>query len=284
MKRRAWMFVLLAFGLSANASVNDNFNEIQIASRRASDDSRTCSNVDLRGHFGEVWDQQRTGFCYAAAVSDFLSFYTGSRISAPDIAVINLEQASGIEKALRKIILGKNLWSEGALPGMTMDRLARVGACKFTGYLTQNGKVLDFNETNRRLLNETISHSDSCASGARSKRFKIDYDIQGPGVVDGSTAEVLPAIDTELNKNRVAMMLYDSGTTFPGQPHGDHVSNIVGRRWNAKAAKCEYLIRNSWGKSFGENGYAWINSKTIERAASSIYTIKLLKTFKKRTS
>ncbi len=266
MKLRTWMFACLTIGLTSTSFAAD-LESTAVA-------PKSCSGVDLRSHFGTVWDQQKTGFCYAAAVSDFLSFYTGERISAPDIAVINLEQASGIERALRKIILGKNKWSQGALPGMTMDRVARIGACKFTGFLRKDGKLLDFNETNRLLLEDRISHNDTCASGARSKKFKIRYDIQGPGVIDGSVDDILPAIDTELDRNRIAMMLYDSGTTYPGQPHGPHVSNIVGRRWNHANSSCEYLIRNTWGPAFGENGYAWIRSKLITRAADSIYSLR----------
>jgi hypothetical protein len=61
----------------------------------------------------------------------------------------------------------------------------------------------------------------------------------------------------------------------------DHVSVVVGRRFNQRTNQCEYRVRNSWGKNcpahftreFGcEDGYFWLSSNTLNAVStSSVY-------------
>jgi len=82
-------------------------------------------------------------------------------------------------------------------------------------------------------------------------------------------ADIFPNIDEQLTKGNIlglhykAQMLYN----FKGNAMvGNHASSIVGRRFNPKTMSCEYLLRNSWGKSCGmydehyecKDGHVWI--------------------------
>lgn len=70
-----------------------------------------------------------------------------------------------------------------------------------------------------------------------------------------------------LNKNIVGILYHSTILRNPEAPFdGKHASSLVGRRWNAKTKSCEFLLRNSWGKTCNYNpaytcepgGYLWI--------------------------
>lgn len=81
--------------------------------------------------------------------------------------------------------------------------------------------------------------------------------------------KIFPTIDDQLNKGNIVGMLYrsevlegyDKSAIFP-----DHVSSIVGRRFNENTNSCEYLVRNTWGQNCNNysidyecrKGHAWI--------------------------
>lgn len=82
-------------------------------------------------------------------------------------------------------------------------------------------------------------------------------------------ANIFPTMDQELSKGNIlglhysaeVLSSYKKGSTF-----ANHASSIVGRRFNPKTQSCEYLLRNSWGKTCGgydknyecKDGHVWI--------------------------
>jgi hypothetical protein len=44
---------------------------------------------------------------------------------------------------------------------------------------------------------------------------------------------------------------------------GDHSALIVGVGFNAINNRCEYLIRNSWGADWADNGYITVSRKSL---------------------
>ena len=91
-------------------------------------------------------------------------------------------------------------------------------------------------------------------------------------------------IDKQLSKGNLVGIEYDSGIledhNSPFNTLAGHASSIVGRRFNERTGSCEYMLRNSWGKSCAGyspyyqcmNGHIWIPesyfkySKAIRRA------------------
>lgn len=87
--------------------------------------------------------------------------------------------------------------------------------------------------------------------------------------------KIFPTIDDQLNKGNIVGMLYrsevlfgyDKSAVFP-----NHVSTIVGRRFNEQSNSCEYLIRNIWGKTCSpysedyecKNGHVWIPEDALK--------------------
>lgn len=70
-----------------------------------------------------------------------------------------------------------------------------------------------------------------------------------------------------------------NGETDPEAP-SNHVSSIVGTRWNSKLKRCEFLLRNSWGPDcddvfigHSENcdkGNIWISETDINEQVEGI--------------
>jgi len=55
---------------------------------------------------------------------------------------------------------------------------------------------------------------------------------------------------------------------------GNHAMIITGIRW--KNSKREFLIRNSWGNSFGENGHCWFSENYINSSLSDDFWVPTL--------
>lgn len=95
-------------------------------------------------------------------------------------------------------------------------------------------------------------------------------------------------IDAQLDKNNISGFGYDATTimsSFFERAGGErfmHGSVIVGRRFNEKSNSCEYLIRNSWGKSCGsyrfplecEEGHVWVPKEDLMKGLTNVTYIK----------
>ena len=63
----------------------------------------------------------------------------------------------------------------------------------------------------------------------------------------------------------------------PTKTIGNHAMIITGIRWNN--SKREFLIRNSWGSSFGDNGHTWFSENYINSSLSDDFWVPTLMTF-----
>ncbi|MNL16203.1 hypothetical protein D3C87_1372330 [compost metagenome] len=99
--------------------------------------------------------------------------------------------------------------------------------------------------------------------------------------------ELFDQIDEQLNNKNIIEIGYDASiltsTDFETKStKANHSSLVVGRRFNDKTMSCEYLIRNSWGKSCGsyrgdldcEEGNIWIPKEDLIKDLSEITYIK----------
>jgi len=146
-------------------------------------------------------------------------------------------------------------------------------------------QIQDIEKILSRSSNQTAFEELSDLScGPRIKN--VDIESKQIVMVGLRTADKAPAIDSILDSGRPTGIVYNAGilTDPNSKAYGnvDHVSSIVGRKWNSETKTCEYLLRNSWGETCTryhfsyqcEKGYVWIPKDTLLREVGAIDYIK----------
>ncbi|WP_374029751.1 hypothetical protein [Bdellovibrio bacteriovorus] len=92
--------------------------------------AKNCSPVDLRKHFGPPRNQDSIGWCYAFVAADLVSFKSGFRVSAMDMAVnFSPERSSATERFLLK--KGETHTDVmGGIPAKAIEQLRNKGFCR----------------------------------------------------------------------------------------------------------------------------------------------------------
>jgi len=124
-----------------------------------------------------------------------------------------------------------------------------------------------------------------------SHRYKPTTKIEVKSMVKwvSGTNKLLRTIDEQLTAGNIVGISYYSAFLIVGNNaprEGKHLSTLVGRRWNAKRNRCEYLIRNSFGPGcLGyaseyitpencQTGHIWVPRRVLERNVFAITFIK----------
>jgi hypothetical protein len=107
-------------------------------------------------------------------------------------------------------------------------------------------------------------------------RWKVKMVIKNP--------RIFKTVNDQLNSGRIVGLDYDSkvlkDSSYRRMTIGSlHTSPIVGRRWNGQTNSCQYLIRDSYGKTCDgrydssyqcENGHVWLNESIIYPTMTSV--------------
>lgn len=86
--------------------------------------------------------------------------------------------------------------------------------------------------------------------------FSKNYTAHRMYAPDTKPEKIIEKVDELLSKGKPLTIVYSaellsSGINFKGKPN--HASTIIGREFNPLNGQCEYLIKNTWGKSSCEN-------------------------------
>ncbi len=219
--------------------------------------AKAPTKVDLRQWCSGVEDQGEIGSCTAHAGVGMIEYYQrkayGKHINA---------SRSFLYKTTRK--LGGFTGDSGAFLRTTIGAMAVFGVVpeQYWPY-----KIADFDK----------EPSAFCYAFAQSFQSLVYYRLDPPSA---SPAEVLKSIKSHLASQMPAMFgfsvfesIYDDNSgkiplpTNKEELVGGHAVMAVGyddslkiknTRAGAKETKGAFLIRNSWGKSWGQDGYGWI--------------------------
>lgn len=300
------MFVLLGFLLL--------FSETAWSSS-----ANSCSTVDLRRTrggqvIGHPRNQGAMGWCSPFSMADFISYYTGRKISALGVAInwshryqgeivrmrrrLNDEvpalQPAGIsnQAALYEGVrnrfqcLESDLPSDDNRPGQLRASLEavinlkrqydRTGQCSPPGIRTiqqvfprlqgpQILRILDHSQIQD--LHQNLQSSNCRNNNISLPRWRLQTSTQWTKV------------DEKLNSGWPLIVSYNANVLRnPANREGrvNHASLIVGRRM--RGGKCEYLVRNSWGRSCGyyhptlpcEQGHVWIPRDSLQRNSRDV--------------
>lgn len=276
-----------------------------------------CTPVDLRGpKLGQVRNQDSMGWCFAFAAADILSYKMAQKISAADIAHRRSVAASPDDQfdigkkgynppnAIRETrekgwCLEKDFPSEDNISGVYFDLFKKISELKkqmaegkkikeeeACGYLKNAFPNLD-DKTALKILKDsglkdyyTMLANQNCPNRVKDTGITIEEVKKGtPG------SDLLKTIDAQLNDKNVVAINYNHGVlSNPAQKEAKitHSSLIVGRRYNTASKSCEYLIRNSWGRSCGyyhsdlhcEEGHIWVPAGSLLNNTAEVYYAK----------
>jgi hypothetical protein len=141
------------------------------------------------------------------------------------------------------------------------------------------------------LLNDGLGFMMYARCQLDSKLIK-DISLESIPYVKGREEEVFQKINDIVDSNRPVGLSINSEIMDIDQfadkdssgPSG-HMVSIVGKKWNEKRKRCEYLIRNSWGEDYDGSdagreadsshpGHVWLSKSALARNLKKVIYVK----------
>ncbi len=135
-----------------------------------------------------------------------------------------------------------------------LDRISTQGMINFLSIQSCKKNKLKNKELASRVKTKLVSHN---VKEKKELLALIDSNLEKP---------------FENKKGRVVGIFYNSRTLYDPELVSDivnHTGIVVARRFNPIKKECQYLIKNTWGKSFdppahdSEDGFIWLGAKTL---------------------
>ena len=258
------------------------------ASQSAQNEAKKCQpSYDLRNNvLGAVRDQDSIGWCYAFAAADLITYKTGKKISAADVAMNYNDK--WINNLFKKLGRGEQDFEGGWAESAIKATRRNGGACleanlksDDNGYSSllstlteiEKSKLLTSQPTGRNCTSAAKSMFpnlemdellDIMEKASRSELIKLLSDkacaprINMSGLKTNSVSantqieklQLFDEIDKQLSRKNISAIAYNSYSLYNVDTNrtGPHESVVVGRRYNKTNGECEYLVRNSWGR------------------------------------
>ncbi len=140
--------------------------------------------------------------------------------------------------------------------------------------------------TQLQALNEISDRSigaraffDLAKKSCDGKRVKIElpHSEWMYAASDKGPKDQIDFMDQKLSKNLPVSIIWDTGLAKDDRKEPtSHASIVVGRRVSPKTGLCEYLVRNSWGKSCPypyydcEEGHVWLPREAIHQSVNRV--------------
>jgi hypothetical protein len=269
----------------------------------------SCQNVDLRPQLPPIRDQGKLGWCQSVVLAGLLSYHLQENLSPAAIGyqyswvrfqenpqhwkeAFYLEGGS-IEGAFESIRREPLLCRSTELPfdnpkepmeqlKLFFTRLSKNPSIPWTvaddialQSLFPSLRAEDFRD-----LAVESSAKDLFVNLARracSQKMSVPPSLQ----LQRSRSDVRPLIGQLLDQRIPPAIFYDQNYLYhPQRPLAmpNHISLLVGRRWNIQRNRCEILLRNSHGpgcayaKQFEcEDGSLWIPEEAFAQLTRQVY-------------
>lgn len=268
------IFILITFLFLSSIPIN----------KAEAQDQNQCSTIDLSKSPGldEPLSRGDTGWCYAYATADLVSFKLKQRVSAFYIAAkfhdyrdsswwLKMTTAKtekfvysggNIEHSL-KAISNQTLCSEKDLP----SDFYRIKLAKYSSEIEKlNSKNIDTRAcdslskifpklvTNdlKQIIQDYQGDDRIIQMALSSCRNDVKIPELKPKIISIKKDPQLKSIDEQLSKNNIVSFAHDMSFYFTGnrlpKDRANHEATIVGRRWNKQSQECEYMVRGSSGQ------------------------------------
>lgn len=136
-------------------------------------ESANCTSVDMRPEFGPVRDQDSIGWCYAYVAADLLSYKTGQKVSAVDVAV-NYNDSEALLRGARKTMFNKDESEfEGGQIAKAVLSSAEKGLC-----LDRKLSSDDMGQMNLKAAIQSVEQIKSSKNKSMNPNL-VDCDLRG---------------------------------------------------------------------------------------------------------
>lgn len=280
----------------AGISLYEHFNKLGEKSKPVinnitppSKNNTNCKEVTISNeavNFSNTRNQDGVGWCYAYASSDLLSYKYNQRLSAISFSSrgryslqdqFKDEQKQGadvreaIEEAYKRL---KGFCLEKSLKSTDVNFCHFQDIKELLSFLSlaENKELTTCTESDLLSIFPRMNLSAFIfASGAVEKAYleklidehctKEKLNVPEPKIKTfiapyATNPQIKNVIDNEIDKKNPVVWVFDVNKMLGKPGPGDHVGMVMGRKFNPQTNKCEYLIRNSWGKTceFEKNG------------------------------
>lgn len=252
------------------------------------EESKTCSNIDLREKTGRVFNQGVDGWCYAFTVANMVSTRIGQEVSAAGVAfsygdneLYDMYRTAGLTQdqitnigfttfAFRAakhqgFCLEKDLPSEGFkgiytnVPLATLDRLGKKALRNEISreeFITKS-RTLFPNLTKEQFIEimkktNRGNYFNTLVNKNCNNRIRTD-DLEMTFFSKFNAKKFGARIDGLLTKKNPVEIGYNAdffARAYSPTGTAYHSSLLVGRRMNTKTGQCEYLLKNTYGKEW----------------------------------
>jgi hypothetical protein len=267
-----------------------------------------------------VRNQDGVGWCYAYTASDLLSYRLNKKISAVSLYNSDQDIELDIDKdkkpkggvvgdAITKYINShKGLCLESELPSTDFSFCTNNDYISFLRDLYTSAKNSNFPSliSGNLCLKQNLTSAfpklsldqitEIVRMNGTSQLVEKIYEANCKNLVgkDFTSKPVyvsdknnwISTINNQLEKEDIVGISY-TYDKVSNEKKGDHASIVIGRKFNEQTNKCEYLVRNSWGKtcdqkessdvrchkncdSFGNNcrysGHFWVTESKLQEA------------------
>ncbi|MGE3609787.1 MAG: hypothetical protein AB7I27_09405 [Bacteriovoracaceae bacterium] len=271
---------------------------------------------------GPIRNQDSISTCFAFTAADLLTYKLGQRISGIDIALykrgyftrmmmdslgplkVGGEVPDAFQGSLeRGWCLEKDFPSEDNIMGgdyyalfkkirdyKKLLKMNEAQVCEVKDLLSSVFPKNDRDKLFENFLRSTEDQLLKDLAGDSCKRIKgkdIKLVTKSRNFLFDNINELRDSMDKQLDQNNILGFAYNAKILKNKDAQvqsalAAHTSLIVGRRPNPKTGKCEYLIRNSYGRSCSmydprlacEEGYLWMPVDSLKRAMHEVYYVK----------
>nr|WP_295905428.1 C1 family peptidase [uncultured Bdellovibrio sp.] len=302
--RLVWSVLVLFLSYSAHAAT-----------------AESCTTVDLRKDLGPVRNQDGVGWCYAFSAADMITFKNKGRayVSASDVATQYISQqqnisitsgpivtfGGGVPVEAMKIAAKKGVCTEASVPSEVNRgsdiyeayyNLFRISkSLQTTGqgkeYCAGAAQAYQkfFPSSSPQEIARTIATEPPWRVVAKlqSKNCPTRYSAgfgENDVTAETNKTKIPQVIKNQFDLKKPVMISYPIKLIMKKHPTADgmHASVLVGRKFNAKTKKCEYLIRNSFGRSCDgynkslkcESGNIWVAENDLFESVADITYFK----------
>lgn len=198
--------------------------------------------------------QGNTGWCFAYTAAEMVSYKTGERASAASIARSHYFNG-GIFTRMSNSRYGGHV-------NAALERSKKEGICSEASVSSQN-----YSPDNIKAA--------VCSNPSKAIQR---YQVVGQSAYPRNGETLLPLIDRTLRDGGLAGISFQLGDYMLSKKSYYHAAVIVARVFNPKSARCEYIVRNSWGTEncmhLGRlsciGGYFSLSERDIDASGKSV--------------